>query len=62
MPAQGNENIAIVFTALPGGGNECQFVEVEDADGASICVGRWEVSEDGYARLWLDAEQVHAAH
>lgn len=53
-----SENVAIVFTSMPGGGSLLKFVEVEDGDGASINIGRWEVCDDGFVRLWLDAEQV----
>jgi hypothetical protein len=58
MGAQGSENVCIVFDGPPDH-ESGRFVEVEDADGHSISIGRWEKSEDGFWRLWLDAEQVH---
>jgi len=40
--------IDIVFTSLPGPVNQCQFVEVVDADGKNVRVGEWIQRPDGY--------------
>lgn len=45
--------IAIVFDGPPAP-ESGRFVEVEDANGKSISVGRWEHSADGYWRLWIN--------
>lgn len=42
----------IVFTARPGPGNECVFVEVE-RDGHSVQVGEWVERPDGLVALRL---------
>jgi hypothetical protein len=52
------ENVCIVFDGDGPGVEGGRFVEVEDADGHSISIGRWEHSSDGLWRLWLDAERV----
>lgn len=44
--------IAVVFDGPPDH-DAPHFVEVEDASGASIRVGEWEESSDGYWRLWM---------
>jgi hypothetical protein len=57
MPAIGKENVCIVLDGPPAP-ESGRFIEVEDADGHSISIGRWEQSSDGYWRLWLNAEQI----
>ena len=44
-------HIDIVFTAPPGPGNECVFVEAEDAAGKSIRIGEWVTRQDGSTAL-----------
>lgn len=44
----------IVFTAPPGPGSECVFVEVE-RDGRSVDVGEWITRPDGLVALRLPA-------
>jgi hypothetical protein len=41
----------IVFTAAPGPGRECVFVEVETPDGKSINAGEWIDRADGLVEL-----------
>lgn len=40
-----------VFTEMPGPGNGCVFVEVEDSNGASINAGEWRKRDDGLVEL-----------
>lgn len=46
--------VAIVFDGPPGP-DSGRFVEVEDESGASIKLGEWEESKDGFWRLWISA-------
>lgn len=48
-------HLDIVFTAKPGPGNECVFVEVE-RDGRSVRVGTWTDHPDGYVSLRITPE------
>lgn len=47
--------LRFVFTAMPGPGNECAFVEVENERGESISVGQWRARPDGLCELVLSA-------
>lgn len=45
----------IVFTAYPGPGNECAFVECETPDGKSVNAGEWRDRTDGLVELVVPA-------
>ena len=47
--------LRLVFTALPGPGDECVFVEAEDASGRSIKCGEWRERDDGLVELVVTA-------
>jgi hypothetical protein len=46
----------IVFTAPPGPGNECVFVECE-RDGRSITIGEWITRDDGLVALRIPTRE-----
>lgn len=52
--------IDIVFTAPPGPGGECVFVEVENGRGKSVNIGEWVKREDGLYALRLTPESINA--
>lgn len=47
-------HLDIVFTAPPGPGRECVFVECE-CDGRSVTVGEWITRDDGLVALRIPA-------
>jgi len=47
-----------VCTALPGPGNECAFVELENEAGESLGHGEWRNREDGLFELHIAAPKV----
>lgn len=42
----------VVFTGPPGP-EDCQFVEVEDGQGRSVCAGRWYTRESNGVLEWV---------
>lgn len=46
-----------VCTALPGPGNECAFVELENDAGESLGDGEWRHRDDGLVELHIAAPQ-----
>jgi hypothetical protein len=54
--------VKIVFTDFPNAGNECVFVEVEDAEGNSISAGYWKRRADGLVEMVISrSDRVQSA-
>ena len=52
--------INIVFTGMPGPGDGCVFVEVEDNNGKSISVGKWRERVDGFVELHITEANIQS--
>lgn len=50
--------IDIVFSAPPGPGNDCLFIEVEDERGAAMKFGEWTERPDGNWALRVTSEEM----
>jgi hypothetical protein len=53
-----SDYIDIVFTAPPGPGDECVFVEAENTRGESIRVGEWVERTDGFWALRIPSKHA----
>ncbi len=57
MNIQKHNALNFVCTALPGPGNECAFVELENDAGESLGHGEWRNRDDGLVELHIAAPQ-----
>lgn len=56
LPKKEKVTLNFVCTNFPGPGNECVFVELENAEGEGISLGKWEKREDGLVALVIPVE------